>query len=111
MGSSAFPGLTEFPPATLPLGPSSASRSGGSRSTTSERSLATCPNAGLAHQTHYQRLADDVIRGGPPQFEDGGLALPDAPGIGVELDRDRVAEFAELYSRDGFFSPYEPHAP
>jgi L-alanine-DL-glutamate epimerase-like enolase superfamily enzyme len=73
--------------------------------------LATCPNAGLAHQTHYQLLADDVIRGGPPQFEDGGLALPDAPGIGVELDGDRVAEFAELYRRDGFFSPYEPHAP
>src|SRR5439155_19625834 len=73
--------------------------------------LATCPNAGLAHQTHYQLLGEDVIQGGPPAFENGGLALPDAPGIGVELDRDRVGEFAELYSRDGFFSPYEPHAP
>ena len=50
----------------------------------------------------------DVIRGGPPVFEEGGLALPDGAGIGVELDRDRVGEFGELYRREGHFSPYEP---
>ena len=70
--------------------------------------LATCPNAGLAHQTHYQLLDVDVIAGGPPVFEEGGLALPDGPGIGVELDPERVAGFAELYERKGEFSPYEP---
>jgi L-alanine-DL-glutamate epimerase-like enolase superfamily enzyme len=72
--------------------------------------LATCPNAGLAHQTHYQLLADDVIVGGPPSFEEGGLALPDGPGIGVALDRERVEEYAELFRTRGTFSPYEPHA-
>jgi L-alanine-DL-glutamate epimerase-like enolase superfamily enzyme len=70
--------------------------------------LATCPNAGLAHQTHYQLLDADVVAGGPPVFEGGSLGLPDAPGIGVELDRVRVEEFAERYRRDGDFSPYEP---
>ena len=70
--------------------------------------LATCPNAGLAHQTHYQLLDADVIAGGPPSFEAGSLALPAGPGIGVELDRDRVGEFADRYRRDGDFSPYEP---
>ena len=72
--------------------------------------LATCPNAHLAHQTHYQLLEQDVIAGGPPAFENGGLSLPDRPGIGVDLDRDRVTEFADLYRRDGWFSAYEPHA-
>jgi L-alanine-DL-glutamate epimerase-like enolase superfamily enzyme len=72
--------------------------------------LATCPNAGLAHQTHYQLLADDVIAGGLPSFDEGGLALPGGPGIGVELDRERVEEYAGLYRSRGTFSPYEPHA-
>jgi L-alanine-DL-glutamate epimerase-like enolase superfamily enzyme len=72
--------------------------------------LATCPNAGLAHQTHYHHLADDVIVGGKPEFEGGGLSLPDAPGIGVELDPERVERYAELYAREGWFSPYEPIA-
>jgi glucarate dehydratase len=70
--------------------------------------LATCPNAGLAHQTHYQLLETDVVAGGPPAFLDGSIGLPDGPGIGVELDRERVTEFAELYAREGEFSPYEP---
>jgi L-alanine-DL-glutamate epimerase-like enolase superfamily enzyme len=69
--------------------------------------LATCPNARLAHQTHYQLLEDDVIAGGPPVLGSGALALPDRPGIGIELDPERVARFAELYRRDGWFSPYE----
>ncbi len=72
--------------------------------------LAVCPNAGLAHQTHAQLLADDVVAGGVPPIVEGGLVLPEAPGIGAELDRDRVERYAELYRREGAFSPYEPHA-
>ena len=70
--------------------------------------LASCGNCGLAHQTHCELLGADVIAGGPPVFEDGGLTLPDAPGIGVELDRARIEEFAELYRREGEYSAYEP---
>jgi L-alanine-DL-glutamate epimerase-like enolase superfamily enzyme len=72
--------------------------------------LATCQNASLAHQTHYQLLADDVIRDGPPSFVEGGLALPAGPGIGVELDPERVDRYAELFRREGTFSAFEPHA-
>ncbi len=72
--------------------------------------IATCPNATLANQTHYSLLDDDVIVGGPPAFLDGGLTLPEAPGIGVELDEDRVAEYAELYEREGEFTVYGPVA-
>jgi L-alanine-DL-glutamate epimerase-like enolase superfamily enzyme len=71
--------------------------------------LATCPNAGLAHQTHYQILTGDVIVGGAPKFVNGTLALPDFPGIGVALDPDSVAEYADVYRQEGEFSAYEPH--
>ncbi|MDQ3890166.1 MAG: mandelate racemase/muconate lactonizing enzyme family protein [Actinomycetota bacterium] len=71
--------------------------------------LATAPNCGLAHQTHYQLLADDVIAGGVPPLVDGSLVLPAGPGIGVELDSDRVGEHAARFRREGVFSPYEPH--
>jgi L-alanine-DL-glutamate epimerase-like enolase superfamily enzyme len=72
--------------------------------------IATCPNAMLANQTHYNLLDDDVIVGGPPAFLDGGLTLPEAPGIGVKLDEEKVAEYAELYEREGEFSVYGPVA-
>ncbi|MBD0318088.1 MAG: mandelate racemase/muconate lactonizing enzyme family protein [Thermoleophilia bacterium] len=71
--------------------------------------LAACPNAALAHQTHAQLLADDVVVGGVPPLVDGSLALPEAPGIGAELDRERVERYADAYRREGSFSPYEPH--
>jgi L-alanine-DL-glutamate epimerase-like enolase superfamily enzyme len=69
--------------------------------------LATCVNCDLAHQTHGQLLADDVIAGGVPAFEAGALELPRAPGIGVELDPERVARYAELYASGTVFSAYE----
>jgi L-alanine-DL-glutamate epimerase-like enolase superfamily enzyme len=72
--------------------------------------LATCPNATLANQTHYNLLDDDVIAGGPPELVDGSLTLPEAPGIGVELDEDKVAQYAELYEREGEFTVYGPVA-
>lgn len=72
--------------------------------------LAACPNAGLAHQTHAQLLVDDVLAGGVPTLVDGGLALPDGPGIGAELDRERVERYAEVYRCEGAFSPYESNA-
>ena len=68
--------------------------------------LATCPNATLANQTHYSLLGDDVIAGGPPVFEDGALTLPDGPGIGVELDREKLALYEEVYLREGEFTVY-----
>jgi L-alanine-DL-glutamate epimerase-like enolase superfamily enzyme len=72
--------------------------------------LATLPNATLANQTHYNLLEDDVIVGGPPVFEDGALRLPEGPGIGVELDSEKVAVYEEVYEREGEFSVYGPVA-
>jgi glucarate dehydratase len=30
------------------------------------------------------------------RFEDGGLRVPKGPGLGVELDRDKLAKYNEL---------------
>jgi L-alanine-DL-glutamate epimerase-like enolase superfamily enzyme len=72
--------------------------------------LATCPNATRANQTHYNLLDDDVIVGGPPRFENGALTLPRGPGIGVELDPEKVALYEEVFLREGEFTVYGPVA-
>ncbi len=59
--------------------------------------IASTPNFLYANQSYASLLADDVIAGGAPTYVDGCLAVPDAPGIGVELDRDRVERYAALY--------------
>jgi glucarate dehydratase len=40
-----------------------------------------------------------VIVGPRPRFEGGALAVPSAPGLGVELDRDALARQHECYLR------------
>jgi len=59
--------------------------------------IASGPNFILANQTGYRGLADDVIKGGPLQFHDGCMDLPEKPGIGVELDPQKVAQYARYY--------------
>jgi L-alanine-DL-glutamate epimerase-like enolase superfamily enzyme len=68
--------------------------------------LMTLPNATLANQTHYNLLDDDITVGGLPTFREGTLSAPEAPGIGVQLDREKVANYAEAYAREGEFSVY-----
>jgi glucarate dehydratase len=35
------------------------------------------------------------------RYRDGSIAVPDAPGPGVKLDREKVARYADLYKRLG----------
>jgi L-alanine-DL-glutamate epimerase-like enolase superfamily enzyme len=63
--------------------------------------MASTPNFTYANQSYASLLADDVVDGGPLPYRDGTLAVPDQPGIGVELDAERVERFSELYEREG----------
>ncbi len=45
-----------------------------------------------------------MIVGGKRDYVDGAIAAPTAPGLGVELDRDKLAEYAALYQRLGGYS-------
>jgi glucarate dehydratase len=67
---------------------------------------AVIPNLSFAADAHYHHLTDDIIQGGKLKYEDGGIAVPTAPGLGVKLDRDKVAEYRELYRRLGPY-PYD----
>jgi glucarate dehydratase len=54
-------------------------------------------------QTLVRWYADDVIEGGPFSPEDGVLAVPAGPGLGVTLDRDALRRCHERYLREGPF--------
>jgi L-alanine-DL-glutamate epimerase-like enolase superfamily enzyme len=60
--------------------------------------LASTPNALYPSQSYGTLLADDVLAGmSTLPYQAGRLAVPSGPGIGVELDRDKVDRYAELY--------------
>jgi L-alanine-DL-glutamate epimerase-like enolase superfamily enzyme len=64
--------------------------------------MASTSNFLYANQSYAAFLADDIIEGtGPLPYEEGKLAVPDAPGIGVELAQDKVGRYSELYREKG----------
>jgi glucarate dehydratase len=58
---------------------------------------ASLPNLGYACDTHYPWQEEEVIAGGRIRFEDGAVRVPDTPGLGVTLDRARLAELHAQY--------------
>jgi len=67
---------------------------------------AVLPNLSFAGDAHYHHLEDDIITGGKLPYRNGAIAVPDGPGLGVELDREKVAQYAELYRELGGY-PYD----
>ena len=67
---------------------------------------AAVPNLTFAADAHYHHLVDDVIEGGKLTYCHGAIPVPNAPGLGVKLDRDRLAEYHELFKRLGTY-PYD----
>ncbi len=60
---------------------------------------AITPNLIVACDTHYPWLQEDIIAGEMFRFQDGTLPVPTAPGLGVHLDREKLARFHERYRR------------
>jgi glucarate dehydratase len=58
---------------------------------------AAVPNLTYACDTHWPWKTEDLVAGTPFTFEGGALTVPDAPGLGVELDRDALALLHEQY--------------
>jgi len=65
---------------------------------------ASLPNLTFAADAHYHHLLDDIILGGKMKYVDGKIALPTAPGLGVELDRDKLSRYAELFRKEGGYA-------
>lgn len=58
---------------------------------------AAVPNLTYACDTHWPWKTEDVVAGTPFTFRGGGLSVPPAPGLGVELDREALARLHEQY--------------
>ena len=67
---------------------------------------AVLPNLSFAADAHYHHLVDDVIDGGKVSYEDGAIAVPTKPGLGVTLDRDKLTRYHELFLKLGPY-PYD----
>ncbi len=67
---------------------------------------AALPNLVFAADAHYHHLTGDVIEGGMFRYSRGSIQVPQGPGLGVTLDREKVAEYAEVYERLGGY-PYD----
>jgi glucarate dehydratase len=67
---------------------------------------AVIPNLSFAADAHYHHLTDDIIEGGKFKYEEGSIKVPDGPGLGVKLNRDKLQEYSELYKRLGTY-PYD----
>src|SRR6185369_10323283 len=64
---------------------------------------AVIPNLSFAADAHYHHLTADIIEGGKLRYDNGAIAVPTTPGLGIKLDRDKVAEYRELYQRLGSY--------
>jgi glucarate dehydratase len=67
---------------------------------------AVIPNLSFAADAHYHHLTDDIIEGGKLRYDNGAIAVPTTPGLGVKLDREKVAQYRDLYQRLGSY-PYD----
>lgn len=63
--------------------------------------VASTPQVRHAIDSMYYLLADDVIRGPRFRFEQGAYALPDGPGLGVELDEEKLERYETLLRKEG----------
>lgn len=82
---------------------------------------AATPRLTYACDTHWpwKRPDEDVVDTSPLRFTEGRLAVPTAPGLGVELDRDALARLHRQYldcglrDRDdtGYMRRFEPTFP
>ena len=67
---------------------------------------AVLPNLTYAADAHYHHLVDDIISGGKLPYVNGAIAVPKGPGLGVTLDRAKLAQYTELYKELGPY-PYD----
>lgn len=61
---------------------------------------AVMPNLKTAIDVMHVHAQDDIVVGGHIKPSNGLYQVPDGPGLGVELDEDKVAEYAEYAASD-----------
>jgi glucarate dehydratase len=64
---------------------------------------AVTPQLTIASDTHYIWLVEgaDIIEGPNLPIVDGHMLVPNGPGLGVTIDRDRLTKAHETYTKCG----------
>lgn len=65
---------------------------------------ASLPNLSFAADAHYHHLSDDIIEGGKMKYVNGTIKVPEGPGLGVALDKDRIQKYNEYYLEHGGYT-------
>lgn len=68
---------------------------------------ASMPNCTIALDTIYQNHADDILTE-RIAFTNGSAAVPTAPGLGVEVDLDRLERYSTDVIRGAYLNPDRP---
>lgn len=65
---------------------------------------AAVPNLSFSADAHYHHLTDDILVGGKMKYENGSIRVPEGPGLGIEVDRDKIKQYNELYRELGGYT-------
>ena len=68
--------------------------------------MLSAPNACDGHQQTAQVMTDDILTERIPIADGPKWGPIEGPGLGVEVDADKLATYHEAYRRDGEFVPY-----
>ena len=69
--------------------------------------LLAIPNASDGAQQTAAMMADDILQERLPISSQARWGIIDQPGLGVEVDEEKLGTYAELYRQQGQFLPYQ----
>ena len=70
--------------------------------------LLTLPNIVEGNQQTAQIMCDDVLKHTLPIASGPAWDTPEGPGLGIEVDEEKVRHYHECYRHSGQFVPYDP---
>jgi glucarate dehydratase len=70
--------------------------------------LLTLPNVVEGNQQTAHLMTDDIVTEEIPITNGPEWGVPEGPGIGVDIDPEKLARYHALYLERGQFQPYDP---
>jgi len=70
--------------------------------------LLTLPNVVAGNQQTAQMMCDDVLKHPLPIASGPKWGVPEGPGLGIDVDEEKVRRYHESYQSSGQFVPYDP---